>query len=59
MDTDEELIECKTVLRGNKQITIHLSDLKSLTYHAAVADKTPVMHIEIANQRWKLVPDDA
>jgi Holliday junction resolvase len=57
MHTDEQLIECKTVLRGNKQITIHADDLRSLKYHAAVADVAPVMHIELDKERWVMVPE--
>jgi len=61
MHTDDSLIECKTVLRGNKQITLKLDDLKSLRYQSAVQDKDPVLHVEIGTgvevQRWVLVPE--
>ena len=57
MHNDGDLIECKTVLQGNKQITIKLEDLKSLKYQAAVADKRPVLHVEIEKQRWVLIPE--
>jgi Holliday junction resolvase len=57
MHTADSLIECKTVLQGNKQITIRLEDLKSLSYHAAIADQQPVLHIEIDKQRWVLITE--
>lgn len=57
MHTDEHLIECKTVLPGKKQITIKAEDLRLLMYHAALGDKGPVMHVEIDNMAWILVPE--
>jgi hypothetical protein len=58
MHTDDSLIECKTVLRGNRQITIKEDDWKQLRYHAAIQDKSPVLHIELGNQRLVLIPED-
>lgn len=57
MHTANELIECKTVLEGNKQITIKSSDLKLLTYQAAIQDRDPVMHIRLDGKDWVLVPE--
>jgi len=60
MHTDGSLIECKTVLKGNRQITIKEDDLKSLSYHAAIQDLRPEMHIELGSnpvQKWILLPD--
>ena len=54
MHTDDELIECKTVLKGNKQITIKLTDLRKLKYTAATQGKKPILHIEIDNEVWVL-----
>lgn len=58
MHTEDSLIECKTVLKGNKQITIKLDDLRSLKYHAAIQDRDPMLHIEIGGERWLLVRED-
>jgi Holliday junction resolvase len=57
MHTDDELIECKTVLPGKKQITIKLDDVKSLHYHAAIKNKRPVLHIELDKYRLVLIPE--
>jgi Holliday junction resolvase len=57
MHTEETLIECKTVLSGNRQITIHEDDLKSLKYNAAIQDRSPMMHIRIAKENWVLIPE--
>lgn len=57
MHTDGELIECKTVLPGNKQITIKIDDWKSVCYHAAIQDRTPVLHIELGKYRLVLIPE--
>lgn len=57
MHTDEALIECKTVLQGNKQITLKASVLADLTYQAAVQDRVPVLHVELAGKRWVLHPE--
>ncbi len=57
MHTDTQLIECKTVLAGNKQITIKAADLRSLKYNAAIQSLEPVMHIEIDGMRWLLVEE--
>lgn len=58
MHTDDALIECKTVLRGKKQITIQIDVLKSVRYHAAISDKRPELHIELQGQRWVLIPEE-
>lgn len=58
MHTDEDLIECKTVLKGNKQITIKEDVLKSLSYNAAVQGRSPVLHIEIGGNCWVLRRED-
>lgn len=57
MHTDDSLIECKTVLKGKKQITIKSDDLKSLSYHAAIQSKRPELHIELDGKGWVLVPE--
>jgi Holliday junction resolvase len=54
MHTESELIECKTVLEGKKQITIKADDLKLLCYHAAIQDKEPVLHIRLDGRNWVL-----
>lgn len=58
MHTDGELIECKTVLKGNRQITIKADDLKSLSYQAAIQDKDPLLHVELDGRRWVLIPEE-
>lgn len=58
MHTDDSLIECKTVLKGNRQITIKEDDWKSLRYHAAVQDRNPVLHIELGKYRLVLIPEE-
>ena len=60
MHTDRELIECKTVLSGNKQITIKSGDLKSLVHQAAVQDLDPVVHIRVNDcpiKNWVMIPE--
>lgn len=59
MHTEKNVIECKTVLKGKKSITIKAEDLKLLSYHAALQDRGPVMHIrleETIQKDWVLVP---
>jgi hypothetical protein len=58
MHTDDSLIECKTVLKGNRQITIKEDDWKQLRYHAAVQDKFPVLHVELGKYRLVLIPEE-
>lgn len=55
MHNDDSLIECKTVLTGNRQITIKSDDLKLLSYHADIQDKDPVMHIRLDGKDWVLI----
>lgn len=60
MHTDKNVIECKTVLKGKKQITIKGDDLKLLSYHAALQDRGPVMHIRLEDtvqKDWVLHPE--
>lgn len=52
MHTADELIECKTVLKGNKQITIKGPYLRGLVYAAAIQGKTPLLHIELEGMHW-------
>lgn len=57
MHTDDTLIECKTVLSGNKQITLKASVLDSLSYNAAIQDKSPVLHIELDGKTYVVIPE--
>jgi Holliday junction resolvase len=57
MHTEDSLIECKTVLRGNKQITLKVDDLRLLSYHAAIQDRTPILHVRLDNKDWVLLPE--
>jgi hypothetical protein len=57
MHNDDTLIECKTVLKGNKQITIKLDGLRLVSYHAALQNRGPRLHVEIGEQRWVMLPE--
>ena len=56
MHTSGELIECKTVLVGKKQITLKLADLQLLQHQAAIRDIDPVMHVRLGGD-WVLIPE--
>jgi Holliday junction resolvase len=58
MHNEDALIECKTVVTGNRQITLKAADLKSLLYHAAIQGKDAVLHITLDGQSWVLIPED-
>jgi hypothetical protein len=47
MHSADELIECKTVLAGNKQITIKASYIRSFLKEAAMQDRRPVLSVEV------------
>ena len=57
MHTEGELIECKTVLRGNKSITLKSTDLRLLSHQAALQDLNPVMHVRLDGRDWVLIPE--
>lgn len=57
MHTDSELIECKTVLEGNKQITLKASYMKEFAFNALIQDKSPVLHIELDGHRYVVIPE--
>jgi hypothetical protein len=62
MHTEIDLIECKTVLDGNKQIVLKADDLRSLAYRAALEDRQPVLHVRLKAAapftRWVLISED-
>lgn len=58
MHTETELIECKTVLAGNKKLTLDGPYLDGLIYQAAIQDRSVVLSIELHNRRWVLIPED-
>lgn len=58
MHTQDHLIENKTVLEGNRQITIKADDLKSLSYHAALQGRIAVLHVRLAGKNWVLITED-
>jgi hypothetical protein len=62
MHTEITLVECKTVLDGNTQITIKASDLRSLAHRAALIDRTPELHIRLKaaapRRDWTLIPSE-
>jgi hypothetical protein len=57
MHNDDEVIECKTVLRGKKQITLKSDDLKLVERTAVAQGRRPVLHIEIANRGYVVLPE--
>lgn len=57
MHTTDDLIECKTVLRGNKSITLKATDLRLLSQQAALQDLNPVMHVRLDGRDWVLIPE--
>jgi hypothetical protein len=58
MHTATELIECKTVLEGNKQITIKDDYMNRIIFAALSADKEPVLHIQLGKHRLVLISED-
>ncbi len=58
MHTQDDLIECKTVLKGNKQITLKADYLKGFVKEALLQDKRPVLSVELDNRCWVLIPED-
>jgi hypothetical protein len=57
MHTATELIECKTVLAGNKQITIKDDYMDRFVFTALSADKEPVLHVELGKHRLVLISE--
>lgn len=57
MHTAEELIECKTVLAGNKQITLRADYLRGFLKEAAMQDRRPVLSVELDGQSWILITE--
>jgi hypothetical protein len=47
MDTADALIECKTVLRGKKSITLNTKTLRTLQGAAALEGKFPILSIRL------------
>lgn len=58
MHNVDEVIECKTVLRGKKQITVKSDDLKLVERTAIQQGRRPVLHIEIANRGYVLLTEE-
>lgn len=58
MHNDDEVIECKTVLRGKKQITLKDDDLRLVERTAISQGRRPVLHIELANRRYIVLMED-
>lgn len=57
MHTDDLLIECKTVLKGNKQITLRADYLKGLQRQADIEDRGVAVAVELDGKRWILQPE--
>jgi hypothetical protein len=58
MHNDDEVIECKTVLRGKKQITLKSDDLQLVERTAVAQGRRPVLHIEIANRGYVVLTEE-
>ena len=58
MHTSGELIECKTVLTGNKSITLNAAYLEGFLKKAWRQDRTPLLSIELAGRRWIMQLED-
>lgn len=58
MHNDDEVIECKTVLRGKKQITLKSEDLKLVERTAISQGRRPVLHIELANRQYVVLTEE-
>lgn len=60
MHTDKELIECKTVLEGTKQVTLRADYLQRLVRSASIQDRYPEVVIRLDGRDWimRLVNDD-
>jgi hypothetical protein len=58
MHTATELIECKTVLKGNKQITIKDDYMNRFVFAALSADLEPVLHAELGKHRLIIISED-
>lgn len=43
---------------SKKSITIKASDLEHLRKNALLEDRVPVMHIELGDRRWVVIPED-
>jgi hypothetical protein len=57
MHTKGELVECKTVLEGNRQITLKDSQLRELAKHAAISDQIPILHIRLGGRNYVLLQE--
>jgi len=57
MHTERLLIENKTVLQGNRQITLKADDLKRLTYAALIQGRIPILHVRLAGEDYVLLTE--
>lgn len=58
MHNDDEVIECKTTLRGKKQITLKKDDLSLVERTAVSQGRRPVLHIELANRGYVVLTEE-
>ncbi len=58
MHTKTALIECKTVLEGNTQITLKDKTLKELAVLAALEDHQPVLHFRLGGKNYVVLTED-
>jgi hypothetical protein len=52
------LFEFKTVIGGQKQITVKKSDLEQVEKEAVLQGRTPVLQVEIAGRRYVILTDE-
>ena len=50
MHTKSTLDECKTHLKGNRQVTLKADTVTELFKEAAIQDRIPVLHIRLAGR---------
>lgn len=58
MHTDGVLIECKTVLAGNKKLTLDGPYLEGFIKEAWKQDRTPLLSVELYDRRWVMQLED-
>lgn len=58
MHNPDEVIECKTVLVGKKQITLKLDDLRLVEKTALGQGRRPVLALELGGRGYVVLPED-
>lgn len=55
--TAQFLIENKTVLSGNRQITVKADVLRQLSREAGAQGRDPLLHIRVDGEDWVVIPE--